>query len=60
MSKKPKKVSTTLNHIKYFIILSSTITGCISISAFAYLIGILIANYEFCKRVKNLCNNYKN
>ena len=60
MSKKPKKVSTTLNHIKHFIILSSTITGCVSISAFAYLIGILIANYKFCNRIKNLCNNCKN
>ena len=40
MSKKHKKVCTTLNHIKYLFILASTITGCISISAFACLIGI--------------------
>ena len=37
-----KKVFTTLNHIKHFLILGSTITGCISISAFASLVDILI------------------
>ena len=42
MSKKHKKVVTTLNHIKHFLILGSTITGCISISAFASLAGIPI------------------
>ena len=33
MSKKHKKVCTTLNYIKHFFILGSTITGCVSISA---------------------------
>ena len=42
MSKKHKKVFTSLNHIEHFLILSSTITGCISISAFTFLIGIPI------------------
>ena len=42
MSGKHIKVSKTLNYIEYFLILASTITGCISISAFAFLIGILI------------------
>ena len=40
--KKRKKVYTTLNYIKHFVILASTITGCISISTFASLVGILI------------------
>ena len=40
MSRKRKKVSTTLNHIAHFRILTSTITGCISISAFSSLICI--------------------
>ena len=40
MSKKYKKVCTTLNYIEHFLILASTITGCISISTF--LIGIPI------------------
>ena len=39
-SKNYKKVCTTLNYIQHFLILPSTITGCISISAFASLIGI--------------------
>ena len=42
LSKKHKKVCTTLNYIEHFLILASTITGCVSISAFASLIGIPI------------------
>ena len=42
MSKKHKKVCTTLNYIEHFFILASTTTGCISISAFTCLIGIHI------------------
>ena len=40
MSRKHKKVCATLNYIEHFLALASTITGCISISAFASLIGI--------------------
>ena len=39
ISKKHKKVCTTLNYIEYFLILDSAITGCVSISAFASLVG---------------------
>ena len=39
ISKKHKKVYTPLNYIEHFHILGSTITGCISISAFASLLG---------------------
>ena len=42
ISKKPKKVCTTLNHIEDFLILASTITGSVSISIFASPIGIPI------------------
>ena len=42
MSKKHKKVCTILNYIEHFLILASTVTGCISISASASLLGILI------------------
>ena len=42
MSRKHKKVFTTLNYIEHFLILVSTVTGCISIFAFAPLIGIPI------------------
>ena len=41
-SKKHKKVCTTLNYTEHFPILASTITGCISIYAFASLICIPI------------------
>ena len=43
MSKKHKKVCKTLNYIEDFLILASTITGRISIAAFASLLGIPIA-----------------
>ena len=42
MSKKHKKICTTLNYIEHFLILGSTITGYISISVFAFLVGIPI------------------
>ena len=42
MSKKLKKVCTTLNYIRHFLILASAVTGCILISAFASLFGIPI------------------
>ena len=42
MSKKHKKVCTTLTYTKHFLILASTIFGCISIFAFASLAGIPI------------------
>ena len=40
MSRKHKKVCTTLNYIKHFLILTSTITGCVPIFAFASLVVI--------------------
>ena len=39
ISKKHKKVCITLNYIEHVLILTSTITGYISISAFASLLG---------------------
>ena len=43
ISRKHEKVCTTLNYIRHFLILASTITGWISISTFASLLGISIA-----------------
>ena len=40
MNKKHKKVCTTLNYLEHFLIIGSAITGCVSISAFASLVGI--------------------
>ena len=42
MSEKHKEVSTTLNCIEHFLILISVITGCVSVTAFASLVGIPI------------------
>ena len=42
MSRKQKKICKTLNYIEHFLILASTITGCISISSFASLLAISI------------------
>ena len=47
MSRKHKKVCTTLNYIERFLILVSTITRCISISAFASLLDISIGITSF-------------
>ena len=42
MSKKYKKVCRVSNYIDHLLVVTSTITGCISIFAFASLIGISI------------------
>ena len=42
MSRKCKNLCTTLNYIQQFLVSAFTITGCISISVFAYLLAIPI------------------
>ena len=42
MSKKHKKVCRVLNYVDHSLIVISTITGCVIISAFASLVGIPI------------------
>ena len=42
MSRNHKKVCKTLNYIEHYLLLASTITACISISAFATWLGIPI------------------
>ena len=42
ISRKHKKICTDLIYIEHFPILASTITGCISISSFAFLLAIPI------------------
>ena len=42
ISKKHKNLCTILSYIEHFLILGSTITGCISVSAFAFLVDIPI------------------
>ena len=40
-----KKDKKSLNCIEYSIILASTVTGCVTLSAFASLVGIPIDSY---------------
>ena len=54
VGKKYEKVYTTLKYIEHFLILASPITGSISISAFASLLGIPIAITNSAKGLK-LC-----
>ena len=42
MSRNHKKICTILNYIEHFLILAAAITGCISISAYASLLGVPI------------------
>ena len=42
MRKKYKKVYTTLSYMKHFFVLASTVTGCVSIFAFASLFGVSV------------------
>ena len=42
MCRKHEKVCTTLNYIEDSLILASAVTGCISVSVFASLLGILV------------------
>ena len=52
MSKKHKKVSTTLSYIENFLILASTITRCVSISGFSSLVGIPVGITSFAVGLK--------
>ena len=56
MSRIHEKVCTTLNNIENFLILASAVIVCISISAFASLLGIPIGITSSA----NLCNSCKN
>ena len=56
MSRSHKKVCTTLNNIENFLILASAVIVCISISAFASLLGIPIGIMSS----SSLCNSCKN
>ena len=60
MSKKHKKICTTLNYIEHCLVLASTITGCVSSSASVFFYWYSYSNYSFCNWIKNLCNNCKN
>ena len=50
--KKHKKDFITLNYIEHFLILGSTITGCVSIYSFASLVGIPVGITSSAVRLK--------
>ena len=50
--KSPKKNCAALNYIEHFLILASTITGCVSVSTFASLVGIPIGITSYAMRLK--------
>ena len=52
MSKKHKKLCRDLNYFAHSLIVISTITGFVSISAFAYLVGIPIVIASSTKGLK--------
>ena len=52
MSRKHKKVCTTLNYFEYFLNLASLITGCISNSGLASLLGISIGITSYAMGLK--------
>ena len=60
MNRKQKKISTTLNCTEHVLILASTITGCISISTFASLLGFLIGIKSSSIGLKICANNHRN
>ena len=54
ISKKQKMICTTLNYIEHFLVVLSTITGYVSISAFASLIGITMQTESSAIKI-NIC-----
>ena len=60
MSKKHKKICATLNYIQHFHILGSRITGICFHFLLCFFKWYSNRNYEFCNRIKNLCNNCRN
>ena len=64
MCKKDEKVCTTLNYMENFLISTIISTCIIFITVFKFLVLLFVWysywNYEFCNRIKNLCNNCRN
>ena len=53
MSKKHKEICIILNYSEHFLILSSTITWCVSISASASLVGVSVGITSSAIELKN-------
>ena len=59
-SKKYKKTCKYLNCVEKLLILSSIITGCLSISAFASLLCVLVGITSSFAGIKIFCNHCRN
>ena len=53
MSEKYKKTCKCLNYVKHLLVLVSTITGCVSISAYALLVSVLAGITSSAVEIKN-------
>ena len=59
LSEKYKKACKYLNYVEHMLILASTITGCVSVSAFASLAHVPAGITSFSIGKKNLRNHCK-
>ena len=60
MSEMYKKICKYLNYVENFPILSSAITGCVSISAFTSLVRVAVCITSYALGIKNLCDHCRN
>ena len=52
MSEKYKKACKYLNYVEHLLILVSTVTGCVSVSAFASLVCVPVGISSFAVKIK--------
>ena len=57
MSEKCNKTCIYSNYVQHLLILVSRLTGCVSISAIASLVSILVGITRSALGIKNLCNH---
>ena len=60
MSKKYKKVCTTLNYFEHVLSLASTFTFTCFHFCFYFVSWYSYRNYKLFNWIKNLCNNFRN
>ena len=60
MRKNHKNVSTALNYIEHLLILAPAVTGCVSISVFASLIGINVVSSAAGLKISAITAEIKN
>ena len=60
MRKKHKEACGNLNYFEHSLLFISAVTGCVSIFAFASLVGIPIGITSSALGLKHVCNNYRN